>query len=57
MLHPQERKLAAKARGWREYDLATESDAGVAAFWRWLSQHAGLFAFFFESGYFSLSAH
>ena len=42
VLHPQERKLAAKARGWRDYYLATPSDAGVAAFWRWLSQHAGL---------------
>lgn len=41
ILHPQERKLARKARGSADYNLATESDAGVAAFWRWLTQYGG----------------
>ena len=41
ILHPQERKLARKARGSADYHLATESDAGVAAVWRWLPQYGG----------------
>ena len=43
MLHQQERKLAGKPRGWREYYLATQSDTGVASFWRWLGTFAGNF--------------
>ncbi|EIE27337.1 hypothetical protein COCSUDRAFT_39040 [Coccomyxa subellipsoidea C-169] len=41
VLHSQERKVAQKQRGWRDYYLATQSDTGVSAFWRWLSTHAG----------------
>ena len=41
VLHEQERKLAGKPRGWRDYYLATQSDTGVASFWRWLSTFAG----------------
>lgn len=41
VLHSQERKLVRKQRGWRDYYLATESDTGVSAFWRWLSTFAG----------------
>ena len=43
MLHQQERKLAGKPRGWRDYYLATQSDTGVASFWRWLGTFAGKF--------------
>ena len=43
MLHQQERKLAKKQRGWRDYYLATQSDTGVASFWRWLDTFAGVF--------------
>ena len=42
MLHEQERKLAKKPRGWRDYYLATQSDTGVASFWRWLDTFAGM---------------
>ena len=42
VLHEQERKLAKKPRGWREYYLATQSDTGVASFWRWLDTFAGM---------------
>ncbi len=42
MLHQQERKLAKKPRGWRDYYLATQSDTGVASFWRWLDTFAGV---------------
>lgn len=41
VLHEQERKLADKPRGWRDYYLATQSDTGVASFWRWLDTFAG----------------
>lgn len=41
VLHEQERKLAGKPRGWRDYYLATQSDTGVASFWRWLGTFAG----------------
>lgn len=41
VLHSQERKVARKQRGWRDYYFATQSDTGVSAFWRWLSTHAG----------------
>lgn len=41
VLHSQERKLAGKQRGWRDYYLATQSDTGVSAFWRWLNTYAG----------------
>ncbi|BDA48006.1 Protein TIC 55, chloroplastic [Coccomyxa sp. Obi] len=41
VLHSQERKLASKQRGWRDYYLATQSDTGVSAFWRWLNTYAG----------------
>ena len=41
VLHQQERKLAQKPHGWRDYYLATQSDTGVASFWRWLGTFAG----------------
>ena len=41
VLHEQERKLAGKPHGWRDYYLATQSDTGVASFWRWLGTFAG----------------
>lgn len=41
VLHQQERKLAKKQRGWRDYYLATQSDTGVALFWRWLDTFGG----------------
>lgn len=46
VLHSQERKVAQKQRGWRDYYLATQSDTGVSAFWRWLSTHAGQSVFY-----------
>lgn len=42
VLHSQERKLVSRNKGWRDYYLATQSDAGVSAFWRWLATYAGL---------------
>ena len=45
VLHQQERKLARKPHGWRDYYLATQSDTGVASFWRWLSTFAGILLF------------
>ena len=42
VLHQQERKLAKKPHGWRDYYLATQSDTGVASFWRWLDTFAGV---------------
>ena len=38
----RKRKLAKKPRGWRDYYLATQSDTGVASFWRWLDTFAGV---------------
>ena len=42
ILHPIAARLAASPRGWRSgYWLATPADAGVGAFHRFLSEHAG----------------
>jgi hypothetical protein len=45
VLHSQERKLMRKSKGWRDYYCATQSDAGVTAFWRWLTTYAGAVPF------------